>query len=195
MGAPSCITPYIFLGDAFSLRFWMLSHMTSSVLRAVRSPSHDAASAPLRRQSLPVLDVTSSKALLLARQLHMDFQEVKSIMPPGAKRSRSKGWGKTHGKTHGKNHEKKTKWCFFGDWNHGMDDFPFSWSSQVTNSCFWEGLKPPTSQKLGEQPTYWREKYEKWWFVSQCFKAIWRNIRYCWLVISTLVDLTGTTAT
>lgn len=43
-----------------------------------RSLSHDAST--LRRQSLPVLDVTSSEALLLARQLHMDFQEVKSIM-------------------------------------------------------------------------------------------------------------------
>ncbi|CAL1163827.1 unnamed protein product, partial [Cladocopium goreaui] len=51
-----------------------------------RSPSHDAST--LRRQSLPVLDVTSSEALLLARQLHMDFQEVKSIMPPGAKKKK-----------------------------------------------------------------------------------------------------------
>lgn len=37
-----------------------------------------------RRGSLPLLDM-STEALILARQLHMDFQEVKSIMYPGAK--------------------------------------------------------------------------------------------------------------
>lgn len=37
-----------------------------------------------RRGSLPLLDM-STEALILARQLHMDFQEVKSIMYLGAK--------------------------------------------------------------------------------------------------------------
>jgi len=62
-------------------------------LGGCRSPSHDASA--LRRQSLPVLDVTSSEALLLARQLYMDFQEVKSIMPPGARRSLGETWKNT----------------------------------------------------------------------------------------------------
>jgi len=70
-----------------------------------RSPSHDAST--LRRQSLPVLDVTSSEALLLARQLHMDFQEVKSIMPPGAKKKKPGGNMKKH----------ETPQLVGGDWN------------------------------------------------------------------------------